>query len=118
MRGRSMYFILSSVILLSVVGFLTLLFNNPGSLLRSIFISAVIIGVIYFIARNVITTSASNRGEHRAFLKAAKTSKKRIKRKEVSMKSSTSRGRKFRKEAVHLTVIEGKKGKKKSRAFH
>lgn len=115
MRGKSAYLFLSIIILLSIIGLATTLIMNPGSIFRYVIISAIIIGIIYFLAQNVFATK---RGEHRAFLKAARSSKKRLKKKESYMKTSGRSAKKIRREATHLTVIEGKKGKRKSRAFH
>ncbi|MDA6963058.1 hypothetical protein OSM87_25610, partial [Escherichia coli] len=62
--------------------------------------------------------------EQRAFIKAAKKSKRRFNNKETgsangrkaSVGSLTSIKKAKKKTSPHLTVIEGKKGKKKNRA--
>lgn len=116
MRGKSAYLFLSIIILLSIVGLASTLIMNPSHIFRYIIVSAIIIGIIYLLAQKFFAT---NRGsEHRAFLKAARSSKKRLKKKESYMKTSGRSVKKIRREATHLTVIEGKKGKRKSRAFH
>ncbi|HZG71881.1 MAG TPA: hypothetical protein VEY51_10145, partial [Chondromyces sp.] len=72
---------------------------------------------IYAIYR-FMTRKSQGKRENRAFIKAAKQSKKRLKdRRKPSVSSLSSKKKPFRKRsAAHLTVIEGKKGKKKNRA--
>ncbi|MDV2887638.1 hypothetical protein RYX45_20915, partial [Alkalihalophilus pseudofirmus] len=71
------------------------------------------------------SNSSPQKKEQRAFLKAAKQSKKRLQQKsgESNVKSSsfgsisTLKKNKIKKKSpAHLTVIDGKKGKKKNRA--
>jgi len=59
------------------------------------------------------------RKEQRAFMKAARQSKKRLKQgqKKVDLKRKKAVRKRYTSN-THLTVIEGKKGKKKNRAIH
>ena len=114
------------VIGLAVLGLSYTLFTDPGSLLRTVLTYAVIAGVIYLIYR-IWASRKPNRQDQQAFKRAAKHSKKRYgnpvsasKMKKTGKpparkatpikKTSTSRI-----DAPKLTVIEGKKGKKKKR---
>ncbi len=109
-----------SLMILAAVGLGSLLIGNPLGLLRQILVTAAVIGIIYFIYRKWFSgrrTGSNN--EQRAFVKAAKMSKKRHKRKPASKPqvSSVSKKRPVRKKSsANLTVIEGKKSKKNNRA--
>lgn len=114
------------VIGFAILGLTYTLITDPGSLLRRILTYAVIAGVIYLIYR-IWASRKPNRKDQQAFKRAAKQSKKRygnpvsaskmkkagkqpVKKATPIKKTSTSRI-----DAPKLTVIEGKKGKKKKR---
>ncbi|WP_312857746.1 SA1362 family protein [Bacillus haikouensis] len=108
---------------LAFVGLGSWLIGNPLGLLRNILITAAVIGIIFFIYRRWFSNrSGAGSNEQRAFLKAAKQSKKRLKRKSTvktqkSTVSPLSKKRSTRKKSnANLTVIEGKKNKKSNRA--
>lgn len=96
---------------------------NPTGFLQRIAVIALIGIAIYFIAR-LITKANPQKREQRAFLRAAKKSKKRLQQKSgdphvrsASQTTLTTLKRSTKKKSpVHLTVIDGKKGKKKNRA--
>ncbi|MEK4028836.1 MULTISPECIES: SA1362 family protein [Bacillaceae] len=107
---------------LAAIGLISMLLYSPGALARQLIILAVTAVVIYFIYRLVIRKRLGGGTEDKAFAKAAKESKKRLqkqKRPKPSSPSTVSSKKKKpfrRKRTKHLTVIEGKKGKKNNRA--
>ncbi|MBB2482150.1 MULTISPECIES: SA1362 family protein [Heyndrickxia] len=106
------------IFLLAVIGFGTKLFINPASLFRQILFSVLVIAAIFFIYR-IWIGKKSNAKEQRNFIKAARKSKRRLKKRQSSGKQTLqARKKPIRKKSdVQLTVIEGKKGKKKNRAI-
>ncbi|MEI5908108.1 SA1362 family protein [Bacillus spongiae] len=111
MPFRSIF--LYTVIILAAIGFGSVLIDNPLSIIRYAFFVAISVGLFFLIYR-VFMKRKPNFQQQRAYLQAAKFSKKRMKSK--SAKSSI-RQRPLRKRSdVKLTVIEGKKNKKKNRA--
>ncbi|WP_243290215.1 SA1362 family protein [Bacillus sp. FJAT-47783] len=109
------------IIGLALFGFGYKLFVNPGELISQLFIWAVVIGVIYFIYRAVMRSRSNN--EYSAYLKAAKKSKRKYKSQATvsQLKKAKKQPRthlpKRKRDHTHLTVIEGKKSKKKNRAL-
>jgi hypothetical protein len=119
----SLIFVLG-LILLAAIGVLGSYIANPVGFLKSIVAMLVIGAAIYFIARRFFYSNPEKR-EQRAFIKAARKSKKRLiqresgqsQRRTSSPITTMKKNIRTRKKAtVHLTVIEGKKGKKKNRA--
>lgn len=131
-----MRYITPVILILAFIGLgYELLFNPLGFLTRMLMIAG-FVALIYLIYRWIIAkrykTSLfpARTGPSRAQLrKAQRTSSKRTstsassptfinKGKEIKAgKSKSARATKNRKDAHHLTVIEGKKNKKKNRAF-
>ncbi|MFD2214062.1 SA1362 family protein [Metabacillus endolithicus] len=124
--NRRVNWIVMIVISLGVIGFITTLVSDPLWLLKQIAIYAAIAGLIYLVYR--LFSRRRMGKEHSSYMKAAKQSKRRFD--DRSTKSSNvkniSQAKKARKSSAikkkkqtpsHLTVIEGKKGKKKNRAF-
>lgn len=116
--------LVGSVIVLGIIGIIGAFTKNPLGFLKSIAVFALVALAIYFIFR-LLTKSNSKNKEQQAFLRAAKKSKKRLQHKgsEPQAKSSTfgsltslKKKKAKKKSPVHLTVIDGKKGKKKNRA--
>ncbi|MGE8204488.1 SA1362 family protein [Heyndrickxia sp. NPDC080065] len=107
------------VFLLAIIGFGSLLFQQPGALFKQLIIGAFIICVVYMIYR-IWLGKRSGAQDKRAFLKAARKSKKRIKNRQTSATTHTQALKKpiRKKSTANLTVIEGKKGKKKNRAIY
>ncbi|WP_082892586.1 SA1362 family protein [Rossellomorea aquimaris] len=110
-----------TLILLAILGLGSWLIENPLGLLRQVLVSAAVIGIIYFIYRRWFSQRRAGSNEQRAFLKAAKQSKKRHKKQPTSKAkaqgTSVSKKRSIRKKSnANLTVIEGKKNKKNNRA--
>jgi len=106
------------IFLLAVIGFGTLLFTNPASLFKQVMITVLVIAAVFFIYR-LWFSNKSNAKEKRNFIKAARKSKRRLKKRQATGKSPVqARKKPIRKKSdVQLTVIEGKKGKKKNRAI-
>ncbi|WP_240794165.1 SA1362 family protein [Bacillus sp. BHET2] len=109
-----------TLILLAMIGLGTSLLGNPLGLAKRLLVTAAVIGIIYFAYRRWFSgRRTENSNEQRAFLKAAKQSKKRHKKQSPSKTrvSNVSKKRATRKKSnAKLTVIEGKKNKKNNRA--
>lgn len=100
------------------------LFSNPTGFLLRIAVILLIGAVIYYIFQRFYKASPRKR-EQQAFIRAAKKSKKRFQmnnsgksntRKTGSGNSLSTLKKSKKKTSTHLTVIQGKKGKKKDRA--
>jgi amino acid transporter len=125
LKNRTSLFVVGGLIILAIIGVVSSFSANPAGFIQGIAVIALICLVIYFVVRN-FSTSSPHKKEQRAFLKAARKSKKRLQLKggESIPKNSAhgtlsplKKGTKTKKKApAHLTVIEGKKGKKKNRA--
>lgn len=106
------------IVLLAAVGLGITLFKNPAGLMRQLLFMAIAITAIYVIYR-IWAGKKQGSKENRSFAKAAKQSKRRAKSKKSSVSTAShSRKKPLRKKSTaHLTVIEGKKNKKKDRAI-
>lgn len=109
------------IIGLAIIGLFSFLIKEPSRLLTTLVTTAVIGFIIFIIARALIRgetfSSSSNKEEMRKYRQAVKQSQKRynMQSKNVPTNSFHSkRGRKSRRRATHLTVIEGKKSLKKN----
>lgn len=120
----SSYFVMGLVVL-ALIGIVAKFVANPIAFLKGIFIFLILGVIVFSLVRHFISRSPGKR-EHSAFRKAAKQSKKRLNSKDARKASSKigssgnvttlKRPKSRTKDASHLTVIEGKKGKKKNRA--
>lgn len=125
MRRPLIKTLLYGVITLGVVGFLYELINKPTSLLRTIGFTVLFL-VIFYVFFNYILRPGQNGQQSKEYIRAVKQSKSRLRertQKQADVRSLKKSKRpnklqtmKKRKE-TKLTVIEGKKGKKKNRAF-
>jgi predicted lipid-binding transport protein (Tim44 family) len=124
LKNRTSTFVVVGLIILALLGIFTKFTSNPAEFIQNIIIFALIGLVIFFVVRKFSNSSPQKR-EQRAFLKAAKRSKKRLQHKggETSAKTSAlgtlstlKKNKTKKKPPAHLTVIDGKKGKKKNRA--
>jgi len=125
LKNRTPVIIVGVLIVLALVGLIGSFTANPAGFIQRIAVIALIGLVIYFLVRK-FSNSSPQKKEQQAFLKAAKRSKKRLQQKsgDTNVKTSslgtlttlkkTSKTKK--KSPAHLTVIDGKKGKKKNRA--
>ncbi|MEH7093901.1 SA1362 family protein [Neobacillus vireti] len=125
LKNRTSTIIVGVLIILALLGLVSSFTANPAGFIQGIAVVALIGLVIYFLFRR-FSHSSPQKKEQRAFLKAAKKSKKRLQQKGgdstartsslgtlTSLKKSTKTKKKS---PAHLTVIDGKKGKKKNRA--
>jgi len=118
---------------LGALGFVYTLFTNPSSLLVQAGMIFLFAGIIFLLYKFVISRRMGGK-ENSAYLRAVKQSKKRFKAGSQRKSQSLGVGRKSTPSAskrstvasihkkrktntTHLTVIEGKKGKKKNRAL-
>ena len=121
LKNRISTFFVVCLIALAALGMVSLLVSNPSGLLLKFAIMIATGAVIFFLVKRFYLPSPEKR-EQRAFVRAAKRSLKRKQQKESgkqTRKSNVSnitsiRARK-KQTNNHLTVIEGKKGKRKNR---
>ncbi|HEY2421026.1 MAG TPA: SA1362 family protein [Neobacillus sp.] len=125
LKNRTSLIFVGGLIILALIGIFNAITTNATSFLQSIAVIGLIVVGIYFVVRKFSNSSPQKR-EQRAFLKAAKKSKKRLQQKSgdavvknssVGTLTSIKKSSKTKKKSpAHLTVIDGKKGKKKNRA--
>lgn len=132
MIGRSFTFALFVVIVgLAVFGLVSFTIENPMGVVKNIAIMLIVIGVFYLLYKMLTSSSGSANNSHSSYKRAAKQSNRKYGKQNVTplsknllkknasdakgKKGNTSFLRRKRKQS-HLTVIEGKKGKKKDRA--
>ncbi|WP_237712841.1 SA1362 family protein [Bacillus methanolicus] len=125
LKNRTANLVVTGLIIFAGIGIFGSLLANPAGFLQRIAVIILIGGIVYFFFRHFYL-STPEKQEQRAFIKAAKRSKKRFKHKDGkqtnrrsnvgSLSSLKKQNRRKKKSPVHLTVIEGKKGKKKNRA--
>ena len=125
MKNRTSVIIVGILIILAILGLFASFTANPAGFIQRIAVIAMIGLVIYFLVRK-FSNSSPQKKEQRAFLKAAKKSKKRLQQKsgDTNVKTSSlgtltslkKSSKTKKKSPAHLTVIDGKKGKKKNRA--
>ncbi|OXS80380.1 SA1362 family protein [Domibacillus enclensis] len=118
--------IVSVIAALAAIGLVNMMITSPGQLVRQVVFGVITAAIILFLLRLFMQNrGGGNRREDRAYSKAVKQSKKRHTTK-TGTKPKPSRSVAFtakpkkktarRKKASHLTVIEGNKGKRGSRA--
>jgi len=125
LKNRTSAIVVGVLIILALVGLYGSITVNPAGFIQRIAVIALIGLLIYFLVRK-FSNSSPQKKEQRAFLKAAKKSKKRL---QLKSGDSTARSSSLgtlttlkkinktkKKSPAHLTVIDGKKGKKKNRA--
>jgi len=118
--SRNFNYLFLGLIVLAIFGFAVKLFTDPVSILVTIATIALIGAAIYFLVTRMSGSSAG-REQKRAFQKAARRSKKRFQGKDANASAKRSKIKSLasarkKKDAPHLTVIDGKKSKKKNRA--
>ena len=121
LKNRISTFIVVCLIALAALGMVSLLVSNPSGLLLKFAIMIATGAVIFFLVKRFYLPSPEKR-EQRAFVKAAKRSLKRKQQKEsgkqtrkTNVSNITSIRARKKQTNNHLTVIEGKKGKRKNR---
>ncbi|MEW9107707.1 SA1362 family protein [Cytobacillus gottheilii] len=123
LKNRVSFYVVAALIVLGVLGIAVSVFSDPAGVLRTVAISAIVIAIVYFLITRVTSSNSGNK-ENRAFKQAARKSKKRFMKKDATSSASrktktaslTSIKKPKKKSSVQLTVIEGKKSKRKNRA--
>nr|WP_042355081.1 SA1362 family protein [Bacillus rubiinfantis] len=122
MKIRTSVLVVGGLIILAIIGLVSSFTANPAGFIQNIAIMVLIGFVVFFVVRK-LSHSTPQKKEQRAFLKAAKQSKKRLQQKGGETKSSSlgaitslKKHKTKKKSPAHLTVIDGKKSKKKNRA--
>ncbi|MDF0727325.1 SA1362 family protein [Cytobacillus sp. S13-E01] len=134
MNRRGTNIVIPILIVLGAIGILSTLIMEPGQLLKRLGFIA-LFAVLFFLIYKMYLRRRTGGKEQSAYLRAAKQSAKRFneqghKKSQIigtvnkranltSVKKPTQANGQKKKKAIssHLTVIEGKKGKKKNRAF-
>lgn len=110
--------IVGGILFFALIGLGSFLVKNPAGLFIQISIMAVMVAVVFVIYR-MWSNRRPGGQERNSYAKAAKYTKQRAKQRQKVAKMnnrSRKRNRPLRKRSTaHLTVIEGKKGKKKDR---
>lgn len=114
---RVQKWLIGGIALFAVIGLGSYLINRPGALFKQLLIMAAVVGAVFLIYK--IWSNRSQGGKDRnSFAKAAKQSKQRAKKRKGTAQVNHFRNRPLRRRSTaHLTVIEGKKNKKKDRAI-
>jgi amino acid permease len=119
LKNRTSSIFVISMIIFALIGVFSSLVENPAAFLQRIAVMILVGLVIYFVFKRVYKSSPA-RKEQKAFLRAAKKTKKKIHRKKSDENNKTHTLTKLttirKKSSAHLKVIEGKKNKKKNRA--
>ncbi|MGF9963117.1 SA1362 family protein [Bacillus rhizoplanae] len=132
MKGRSFMFALFVVIVgLAVFSLVAFTIENPMGVVKNLAIMLIVAGVFYLLYKMLTSSSGSANNSQSSYKRAAKQSNRKYGKqnvtplsKNLSKKSaSDAKGKKGnasflrrKRKQSHLTVIEGKKGKKKDRA--
>ncbi|PFK42025.1 hypothetical protein COI93_11885 [Bacillus cereus] len=131
MNGRSFTFALVMLIIgLAIFGLVSSAITDPYGMVKNIAIMLLVVGVFYLLYK-MFTSSSGSANSQNSYKRAAKQSNRKYGKQNVAplsnsllkrnasddkgKKSNTSVLKKKRKPS-HLTVIEGKKNKKKDRA--
>jgi flagellar biosynthesis/type III secretory pathway M-ring protein FliF/YscJ len=125
LRRRTIHPFIWLILLLGGIGFTHKLFNQPAAIVRQLLLVVFMIAAVYVIYRLLIRRRIGK--EHSSYMKAVHQSKKLHHERDKNTLLKTARAKSTKKGArpslqrkrttTHLTVIEGKKGKKKNRAF-
>src|SRR5699024_9022794 len=108
---------------LAVVGLLSSLINDPIKLLSSILIMIGVAAILFFFVRAVLNRrNMGTSDEAKIYKKAVKQSQQKYKQEKSAVNKSASTTKKInpkkkRRNAAYLTVIEGKKDKKKGNNY-
>lgn len=114
MHRKSFHPVIWVIIVLAVIGLGSQLIFSPQKLITQLLMVGVIVALFYFIFQRF------RPGENGKYKKAVKQSKRKYSQSAAPIKKSLTSNKpapfKKRKKEHHLTVIEGKKNKKKNRA--
>ncbi|HFJ9428169.1 hypothetical protein LKL95_15815 [Bacillus cereus] len=131
MNGRSFTFAIFVLIIgLAIFGLVSSVITNPIGVLRNIGYMLLVVGIFYLLYK-MFTNSSGSANSQSSYKRAAKQSNRKHGKQNVAplgnsfFKSNTSNDKskkgnsstlKRKRKQSHLTVIEGKKSKKKDRA--
>ncbi|WP_459499496.1 SA1362 family protein [Bacillus sp. C1] len=131
MNGRSFTFALVILIIgLAIFGLVSSAITNPYGMIKNIVIMLLVVSVFYVLYK-MFTSSSGSANSQNSYKRAAKQSNRKYGKQNVAPlsnsllkrnasdekgKKSTSTVLKKKRKQSHLTVIEGKKTKKKDRA--
>jgi ABC-type nickel/cobalt efflux system permease component RcnA len=108
-----------SILIFALIGIGNSLVENPSEFFKRIAFM-IMVGLTIFLVYKRLNKPSQAKKEQKAFLRAAKKTKKKIHRKKVEDGAKPQPLSKLtslrKKSSAHLTVIEGKKNKKKNRA--
>ncbi|MFI8707365.1 SA1362 family protein [Bacillus sp. NPDC077411] len=132
MNGRSFMFALFVVIVgLAIFNLVSFTIEDPMGVVKNIAIMLIVVGVFYLLYKMLTSSSSSATNSQSSYKRAAKQSNRKYGKQNVTPLSnnllkknaSDPKGKKVntsflkrKRKQSHLTVIEGKKGKKKDRA--
>ncbi|MBS4176369.1 SA1362 family protein [Lederbergia citrea] len=108
--------IVGIVSILALIGLGSFMFNNPAGLFKQLLFMGIAVAAFYVIYR-IWMSKRPGGNDRRSFAKAAKLSKRRNRRAGENVRNHALKKPLRKKSAAHLTVIEGKKSKKKDRAI-
>jgi hypothetical protein len=131
--NRRSNIIVGIIIALGAIGLVYTLFTQPSKIFIQLGMLVLFGGVIFLVYKLVIRRRTGSK-EYSAYLRAVKQSKRRFnepnnQKAQISRIGDSKKGTLTKKKTIsrtaapkrkknsHLTVIEGKKGKKKNRAF-
>jgi uncharacterized membrane protein YfcA len=119
LKNKTSSIFVISIIIFAVIGLGSSLVEDPVEFFKRIAVM-ILVGFIIYLVFNRFYKPSPNRKEQKAFLRAAKRTKKKIHRKKSDDANRAQTLTKLtglrKKSTAHLTVIEGKKNKKKNRA--
>ncbi|MBC6974412.1 hypothetical protein H9I32_19110 [Bacillus sp. Xin] len=131
MNGRSFTFALVMLIIgLAIFGLVSSAITNPYGMIKNIAIMLLVVGVFYLLYK-MFTSSSGSANSQNSYKRAAKHSNRKYGKQNVAplsnsllkrnasddkVKKGNSSVLKRKRKQSHLTVIEGKKNKKKDRA--
>jgi amino acid permease len=119
LKKRSSSIFAISIVILALIGIVGNLVQDPVAFVQRIAM-LVIVGIIIYLVVKRYYKQSPQKKEQKAFLRAAKQTKKKIQKKKTDEGNKSPNLTKLtsirKKSSAHLTVIEGKKTKKKNRA--
>jgi prepilin signal peptidase PulO-like enzyme (type II secretory pathway) len=121
LRRRTVHPLIWIILLFGGIGFAHRLLNQPADMLRQLLFIALLMAVVYVVYQLIARRRMGK--EHSAYIKAVNQSKRLHHEREskTARANSNKKGARLslqkKRKTTHLTVIEGKKGKKKNRAF-
>ncbi|MCQ6266181.1 hypothetical protein M1K46_10945 [Fictibacillus sp. WQ 8-8] len=114
LHRKSFHPVIWVIIVLAVIGLGSQLFFSPQKLITNLLMIGLVVALVYFIFQRF------RPGENGKYKKAVKQSKRKYNQSAPPIKKSSAANKpapfKKRKKEHNLTVIEGKKNKKKNRA--